>query len=194
LDYFRPRWKQMMHSIILAHTVLVITAAVLFYMAWTDMWQNKIRNELVLVLVGLFVIHAILSGRWIEMYGNFAVAILIFLILLIFYSRKALGGGDVKLLTVAFLWVGYSCMLPFAIFLLLFTLIHAILANSGLVKSVGIDRKRIPFAPTVAAALIGTFMVGCLNAKPSGYGPNNVPAWQFKNLEKGKPVFPPLSR
>jgi prepilin peptidase CpaA len=152
----------MMHSIILAHTVLVITAALLFYMAWTDMRQNKIRNELILVLAGLFVIHAVLSGRWIEMYWNFAVAFLIFLMLLIFYSRRALGGGDVKLLTVAFLWVGYGCMLPFTILLLLFTLIHAILAKSGLVKSVGIDRKRIPFAPTVAAALIGTFMLGCV--------------------------------
>jgi prepilin peptidase CpaA len=160
----------MMHSVILAHTVLVITAAVLFYMAWTDMWQNKIRNELILVLAGLFVIHAVLSGRWIEMYWNFAVAFLVFLMLLIFYRRKALGGGDVKLLTVAFLWVGYSCMLPFAIFLLLFTLIHAILAKSGLVKTVGIDRKRIPFAPTVAAALIGTFMLGCLDQAPGKHG------------------------
>jgi Flp pilus assembly protein protease CpaA len=42
----------------LSHVVLVITAAVLFYVALTDFKQFKIRNGLIFVLAGLFVVHA----------------------------------------------------------------------------------------------------------------------------------------
>ena len=37
----------------LSHVVLVITAAVLFYVALTDFKQFKIRNELIFALAGL---------------------------------------------------------------------------------------------------------------------------------------------
>ena len=40
----------------MSHVVLVITAAVLFYVALTDFKHFKIRNELILVLAGLFVV------------------------------------------------------------------------------------------------------------------------------------------
>ena len=53
------------------------------------------------------------------------------------------------------------------VLLLLFALIHAIVAKLGLVKTIGADRRRIPFAPVVAAALIGTFMLGCLDQPPA---------------------------
>ena len=62
----------------LSHVVLVITAAVLFYVALTDFKQFKIRNELILVLAGLFVVHAILSGRWVSAHWNLAFAALMF--------------------------------------------------------------------------------------------------------------------
>jgi Flp pilus assembly protein protease CpaA len=39
----------------------VFTAAVLFYAALTDLKQFKIGNELILVLVGLFVVHVLQS-------------------------------------------------------------------------------------------------------------------------------------
>ena len=54
----------------LSHVVLVITAAVLFYGALTDFKQFKIRNELMFVLAGLFVVHALLSGRWVSAHCN----------------------------------------------------------------------------------------------------------------------------
>jgi prepilin peptidase CpaA len=153
----------MTHSIVLAHTVLMITAAVLSYAAWTDLRHYKIPNELIIILTGLFIIHAFLSGRWVEMYWNFATAFIAFLVLLVFYMREGMGGGDIKLLSVGFLWVGYTCILPFALFLFVFAVIHTIIAKLGWVKTPDANRKRIPFAPTIAAALIGTFMLGCLD-------------------------------
>ena len=53
---------------------------------------------------------------------------------------------------------------PFAILLLIFVSLHFFAAKFGwaAVKEVE-KRKRIPFAPSITAALIGTFMSGCLH-------------------------------
>jgi Flp pilus assembly protein protease CpaA len=74
------------------------------------------------------------------------------------------GGGDVKILTVAFLWTGLAGALPFVILLTFFCGIHALAAKLGWVKSQIADNggRRIPFAPSVAAALIGTFVLRSL--------------------------------
>jgi Flp pilus assembly protein protease CpaA len=75
-----------------------------------------------------------------------------------------MGGGDVKILTVALLWTGIDCALVFAILLFIFASLHALAARSGWAGSVvaGDERRRIAFAPSVAAALIAVFMLGCL--------------------------------
>jgi Flp pilus assembly protein protease CpaA len=74
-----------------------------------------------------------------------------------------MGGGDVKMLAVAFLWVGIECALVFAILLAVFIVIHLIVVKLGWAKVQELGgRKRIPFAPSIAAALIVTFMSGCL--------------------------------
>lgn len=86
----------------LSHVVLVITAAVLFYVALTDFKEFKIRNELILVLAGLFVIHALLSGRWVGAHWNLVFAALMFCVMLYFYGQNLMGGGDVKILTIGF--------------------------------------------------------------------------------------------
>ncbi len=152
------------YQIYLANSVLVITAAILFYAALTDLNHYQIRNELIAVLAGLFFLHAFLSGRGPGIPWNVGLALLIFVAMLYFYSQNLMGGGDVKLLTVAFLWAGVDCALPFAILLSLFATVHAIAGKLGWVdvRPVGDDkRSRIAFAPSVAAALIGIFMLGC---------------------------------
>jgi prepilin peptidase CpaA len=150
-------------SPVLSQVVLIITAATLFYAAVTDLKEFKIRNELVLVLVGLFVVHALLSGRWAIVHWNLALAALMFCVMLYFYAKNWMGGGDVKILTVGFLWIGVDCALVFAVLLMVFAITHALAAKFDWVKveQVG-THKRIPFAPSVAAALIVCFMLGCL--------------------------------
>jgi len=81
-----------------------------------------------------------------------------------FYAGM-MGGGDVKLLTVALLWTGLHCALIFAILLLVFSCLHtAVVKIKGAAtkKSNGGARTRIPFAPSIAAALVGVIMLGCL--------------------------------
>ena len=86
-----------------------------------------------------------------------------FCVMLYFYAQKLMGGGDVKILTVGFLWVGFRCALPFAVLLAIFATLHVVAAKFGWaqVQQVG-DKKRIPLAPSVAGALILCFILGCL--------------------------------
>jgi len=150
----------------LSQVVLVVTAATLLYVAFTDLKEYQVRNELVLVLAGLFFLHAVLSGRWTSLHWNLGFALVMFAVMLYFYSQRLMGGGDLKLLTVAFLWVGISCALPFAVLMLIFAALHALAAKLEWVHYQEVSgHKRIPFAPSVAAALIGVFMWGGLEAR-----------------------------
>jgi prepilin signal peptidase PulO-like enzyme (type II secretory pathway) len=76
-----------------------------------------------------------------------------------------MGGGDVKMLAVTFLWTGIQCALVFAILLTIFIVVHLGIVKLGWAKVQEVrGRKRIPFAPSIAAALIVTFMSGCLES------------------------------
>ena len=155
----------MIHNASLATVILVVTAAILFYAAWTDLKSYTIRNDVVLVLVVLFFAHALVSGRWPSVPWNVGLAALIFVVLVCFYALNLVAGGDVKLLTVALLWAGIDCALPFSILLLVFIALHSLTARLGWASSQRLpddDRKRIPVSPSIAAALIGIFVLGCL--------------------------------
>ncbi len=152
-----------MNLAIASQAVLILTAAVLLYLALTDLNHYKIPNQFIMVLTGLFFLHAILSNHLMTLPWNLGFAAILFAIMLYPYSKKMMGGGDLKLLTVAILWVGPFCALPFALFLLVFAGIHAFAVKFRLVegKLLG-KRQSVPFAPSIAAALISVFLVGCL--------------------------------
>src|SRR5262249_50013684 len=88
----------MLFSPIGANTILVITAVALFWAAMTDLREFKIPNGLIIVLAGLFFVHAAVSGRWASLHWNLALAVSLFCVMLYFYSRNWMGGGDVKML------------------------------------------------------------------------------------------------
>jgi prepilin peptidase CpaA len=155
----------MFSNFYLATAALLVTVVALLYAAFIDLKHYKISNELILLLIGLFFLYSLLSDRWTAAAWNCALAAGIFLFLMYFYSRHWMGGGDVKILTVAFLWAGIECALPFVLLLLLFVSLHTIAAKLGWLGSRQIDddrRQRIPFAPSIAAALIVTILSGCL--------------------------------
>jgi len=55
-----------------------------------------------------------------------------FAILLWLYNRGVIGGGDVKFMTVACLWIGLHCALLFSIILFLLIGLHVIGGLDGL--------------------------------------------------------------
>ena len=93
--------------------ILVLTAATLFWVALTDLREFKVRNEFVAILAGLYLLHALCSGAWVSMQWNFAFALLMLLGGAYAYSLQQIGGGDLKLLAVAFLWTGPWFAAPF---------------------------------------------------------------------------------
>jgi prepilin peptidase CpaA len=109
----------------------------------------------------MYVLYALLTWQWSSLRWDLAFAALMFVLLLGTYIAGWMGGGDVKILAVAFLWTGYLGALPFAILLALFSSIHAGLAKLGWVASqtMTTGHRRIPFAPSVAGALIGVFIL-----------------------------------
>jgi len=154
-----------MHSAMIAasYAVLVVTAALLAYMAFHDLREFKIRNRLVLVLVGLFFLHAALSGRWVVLHWNLAFAAGMGMLLLIGYAFRLLGGGDVKLLSVAFLWSGFRCAVPFLLVITAVSMAMIVAAHFGWMPAKRENKRlRVPFAPAIAIGLIAIFLMGCL--------------------------------
>jgi prepilin peptidase CpaA len=173
------------------YTVLVdvMAAATLLYVSFNDLKNFKVRNDVIILLFILYAIHAILLNSWMGVLIDLGFATLMFAIMLVFYAYNLMGGGDVKLLTVALLWAGHLFALPFAIFLLIFIVIHIAAVQIGWAGGrLPDDRRRIPFAPAIAGALIGTIVLGHLQPWTSRGGPPSLPrsaSELLRNLQSG---------
>jgi prepilin peptidase CpaA len=141
----------------------IAAVAVLLYVGFTDFRTFKIRNDVLLLLVALYVLLAIVSRSSTEIIENIVLAILMFAVLLWFFAQRVIGGGDVKLLSVACLWIGVHCALAFSVLLLVFLLLHLGAARMGWASTKPMaGRYAIPYAPSVAGALIGVILLGCV--------------------------------
>lgn len=139
------------------------TVAVLFYVAFTDFRTFKIRNDVVLLLLVLYVLFALIGRSWFEILLDVTLAAVMFAVLLWFYTMRVVGGGDVKLVPVVFLWVGIHCAFLFSIILILLIGLHLVAARMGWAQTKSMaGRHAIPYGPSVAGALIGVIMLGCL--------------------------------
>jgi prepilin peptidase CpaA len=140
----------------------IAAVVVLLYVGFTDFRTFKIRNDVLLVLVVLYVLLAIVSRSWIEIAEDVVLAIFMFAVLLWFFAQRVIGGGDVKLVSVACLWIGVHCALLFSALLLFFIILHLGAAKMGWAhtKPMG-GRYAIPYAPSIAGALIGVIVLGC---------------------------------
>jgi Flp pilus assembly protein protease CpaA len=137
--------------------------AVLSYAAVIDFLTFKIRNSVVLLLFVLYLLFALSTRAWSDIVWNFILAAFVFVVLIPFYSRRAVGGGDVKFITIVCLWLEPHCALLFSALLLLLILLHLIAARIGWARTRPVaGSKAIPYAPSVAGALIGVIMLGCL--------------------------------
>ena len=139
----------------------VAAVAVLFYVGFTDFRTFKIRNDVVMLLLVLYVLLAFVDRSRSEILIDVLLAAIIFAVLLWFYTYRAVGGGDVKFLTVVCLWVGSHGALLFSILLLLFIGLHLSAAKIGWAETKPMaGRYAIPYAPSVAAALIAVIALG----------------------------------
>lgn len=141
----------------------VALAAILIFVILDDLRNYRIRNEAVAALTVLFLLRTALRGRYQEALSHVAFAAVMFAVLLLMYglmnARGRMGGGDVKLLGAAFLWLGIEHSFDFSLFLIAFTLAYALLAKLGSVpRQMVAARTKIPFGPCISAAWLVTLI------------------------------------
>ncbi len=81
----------------------------------TDLDELRIPNRICLLIALLYPSHVLASSEPINWLGALAVAAVVFAIGLLLFCTGALGGGDVKLLTVTALWAGPGLVANFLI-------------------------------------------------------------------------------
>jgi prepilin peptidase CpaA len=145
-----------------ANFIQLLVGMVLIFVAIEDMLRFKIANESIIVLALLFLVFSLVSGAlwpplWHLMFGA-----IMFAVVLAAYSYGVVGGGDAKLLAVAFLWMGAQnatlfCLLlsgAAGVYLVLQRLFHIL---PGKTNAAG--RFMIPYGPCIAAAWITTMVL-----------------------------------
>lgn len=100
--------------------VMVLYAAPLMVAALWDVATFRIPNMLNLVFLALFPIAALLSPQSLAWLWHFTAFGIVLAAGFVLFSLRLLGGGDVKMLAVAALWVGWDLMLEFMIWVGIF--------------------------------------------------------------------------
>jgi prepilin peptidase CpaA len=144
--------------------IKLIVCMVLIYIIIDDLRNYRIRNEAIGVLIALFLLEALVRGAYVDAGVQFLIALIFFFLLLIPYAWGLLGGGDVKLLGVAFLWLGDAERLTFSVFFFFLTLVYVVAAKCRAAPSRGRASVVIPFAPSIAGAWLLTMLTSSLES------------------------------
>ncbi len=92
-------------SAVAATAGLVIFPLAMIYAGFMDLVTMKIRNVLVLLIGGAWLVLAPLAGfTWQELGASGLVAALVFVVTFTFFALGWIGGGDAKLAAVTALW------------------------------------------------------------------------------------------
>ena len=156
---------------LLVESLLLKALAVplLAWIAWFDFTTQKIANRDVLLLLclgaGSLLLLSLQSGSWWNMGMSAMAGLLLFVALFPFWALRKIGAGDVKLMAVVPFLIGESDLIVFCGFLLLFTLVTAVVVKRPLMLPQGVfrlyvqhlDRKRVvPFGVPISLAAICT--------------------------------------
>jgi prepilin peptidase CpaA len=141
----------------LTQTAILIALVATLVFTIVDDWRNyTIRNEAILVLLALFAARVIALGDYAQLGGQLMLAAVMMVTLLFVYARGWMGGGDVKLLAVAFLWIGVAQLSTFTLLMCALVIVYYVAAKLKLAPSRGQARVYIPFAPCISGAWLLT--------------------------------------
>lgn len=123
----------------------IITLYLVFSMLavlWFDITRYLIPNWLVASLLALYPVAVWLSPHAVDWKMALVAMMVVFAVGYAVFAMKWMGGGDIKLITVCALWVGFKNLLDFVF---MFALIGGIFSAAvwGL-------RKILPFIPKLA--------------------------------------------
>ena len=111
--------------------MLLLAGAVIFII-YDDLHHYRIRNSITALLGLLFLAWTIARGDYSNLLWHAVFAFGASTLLLCLYARHLMGGGDVKLLAVAFLWVGWQGSLIFSVVLFMMSFVYAVGAKLDL--------------------------------------------------------------
>lgn len=135
-------------DVILALARWLIIACLLLsmaYAAFSDLRTLLIPNWISAFVALLFLPAALLAGLGLEGLAiHYGVGLLLFAIGALLFAFNILGGGDVKLLAAASVWVGYDDL---AVFLMVVAMI------GGLLALLAIALRRIGWMPSFLLSL-----------------------------------------
>lgn len=138
---------------------MVLLAALLLYVVVDDLRAYRIRNGVVLALLAVSIAAIVAGGGWRALGPHVLFGVAGFLLLLLGYTRNLLGGGDAKLLSVAFFAIGPDDALLFSLALLCLTTLYWLGAKVGALPYRRIDgRMQIPFGPSIAGGWIAVLL------------------------------------
>jgi prepilin peptidase CpaA len=131
--------------------------------AWCDITSRQIPNRLVLIFAFAYPAAALLTGHGADLPWHFAAGAGTFLVAALLFVVRTMGGGDVKLLGAAALWIGPGGLVTFA---LLTALIGGVFASAILVHRLarGAVRDGAPIPYGVPIALAGLILAPTLFA------------------------------
>lgn len=152
--------------------MLFITMYLLFAMfavIYFDVTRYIIPNWLVGSLLALYPVGVFISPHAVDWQMSLAAMAIVFAAGYFIFAMKWMGGGDIKLLTVCSLWVGFSALLDFifitailgGLFSFALLLLRKIIPLSGKNQSAlpRILRGGEPIAYGVAIAVAMLFMI-----------------------------------
>jgi prepilin peptidase CpaA len=104
------------HQLVLAAVLFLFCLAVI-HGAITDMTTYTIPNWIPYGLVPLFAIYAALEWNRTPVLLHAGIGLLVFVICIVFWKLRWVGGGDVKFVAAISLWMGPDKILVFLILL-----------------------------------------------------------------------------
>ena len=155
------RFRQM-DTIIMLWCVMLVTFG--YIISVSDIKTKTIPNKLVLIMLAAWVVTMIPLTLLdteiaymlvIDSLIGFAVGGIIFLLAYII-SRKGLGGGDVKFMAVAGLYLGFYGVIPAMLYGSILAAITGIVLL--IIKKLG-RKDKMPFAPFLYAGMVITMFV-----------------------------------
>ena len=133
----------------------IILTLTLIFLSIEDIAYFKIRNEGILFIIVLIIVKYITCGLPNDYFAHFIYSLLVFGFIVAVYAMGFFGGGDAKLLPLAFLWLDTDAWFSFYVSLTIITIIYIMLYYLNVIPLIRKSSSRkIPYGPCIALAWI----------------------------------------
>ncbi|MBU1176467.1 MAG: prepilin peptidase [Alphaproteobacteria bacterium] len=136
--------------------LLLVFPAIMAWAAASDLLTMRIANHLVLALLAAFAVMVPATGMPLEeLYSHALAGGIVLVVAFSFFAFGWIGGGDAKLAAVTALWLGWTLLLPYAVY-------SALLGGALTLFILAVRRWPLP------AALVGVGWVDRLHNANTG--------------------------